>query len=106
MAKKSKKSAAPVPVEAVKVDKTTAVPAAQPASAAKPTVKVEPAKAAPTKSAAATAPAVVSPVAPAPVAKPTAELISARAHQIWIDEGRPAGKSLDHWIRAERELGA
>jgi len=39
-----------------------------------------------------------------PVRKPTAEQVSARAHQIWIDAGKPQGLSLDHWLRAEREL--
>lgn len=35
---------------------------------------------------------------------PTPEEIGARAHQIWVDEGRPEGKSVEHWLRAEREL--
>jgi Protein of unknown function (DUF2934) len=27
-----------------------------------------------------------------------------RAHQIWIEEGRPDGRALDHWLRARWEL--
>jgi hypothetical protein len=27
-----------------------------------------------------------------------------RAHQIWVDEGRPEGRALDHWLRAKWEL--
>jgi hypothetical protein len=28
-----------------------------------------------------------------------------RAYQIWIDEEKPVGRALDHWLRAKRELG-
>lgn len=63
------------------------------------------------KSAKKAAPAAAAAPAPAaapakPKQKPTREQIGARAHQIWIEEGRPEGRSLDHWFRAERELGA
>lgn len=32
------------------------------------------------------------------------DLIRARAHQIWEDEGRPEGQEADHWNRASAEL--
>lgn len=32
--------------------------------------------------------------------------IAKRAYRIWEGEGRPAGKDLDHWLRAEAELHA
>jgi hypothetical protein len=56
--------------------------------------------------------------APAPAAKPvvkvatkpsqkrapTQEEISSRAYEIYLSEGCPEGSSLEHWLRAEREL--
>ena len=27
-----------------------------------------------------------------------------RAHQIWIEEGKPDGRAVDHWLRARWEL--
>jgi hypothetical protein len=27
-----------------------------------------------------------------------------RAHEIWVEEGRPDGRALDHWLRARWEL--
>ena len=27
-----------------------------------------------------------------------------RAYRIWIDEGQPDGRYLDHWLRAEKEV--
>lgn len=27
-----------------------------------------------------------------------------RAYRIWVDEGQPEGKYLDHWLRAKREI--
>jgi hypothetical protein len=30
--------------------------------------------------------------------------ISNRAHQIWIQAGRPEGRDLENWLQAEREL--
>ncbi len=30
--------------------------------------------------------------------------IRERAHGIWESEGRPAGRALDHWFMAAREL--
>lgn len=35
---------------------------------------------------------------------PSQDSISARARRIWEQAGRPEGKDLDHWLRAEREL--
>ncbi len=32
------------------------------------------------------------------------EKISQRAHQIWEHAGQPAGREIDHWLQAEREL--
>jgi hypothetical protein len=34
----------------------------------------------------------------------TRDDISARAHQIWIDEGCPEGRAIAHWNQAEQEL--
>jgi hypothetical protein len=58
--------------------------------------------------------------APAPAAKPvvkvaakpstkrvpTQEEISTRAYEIYVAEGCPEGSSVEHWLRAERELGS
>jgi Protein of unknown function (DUF2934) len=30
--------------------------------------------------------------------------IRARAYQIWVDEGSPHGRDVDHWLRAKWEL--
>jgi len=30
--------------------------------------------------------------------------IRERAYRLWLDEGQPEGKSLDHWLRAKREV--
>jgi DUF2934 family protein len=32
--------------------------------------------------------------------------IRERSYQIWEQEGRPAGRHLEHWLRAEQELVA
>ena len=32
------------------------------------------------------------------------EAIGARAYEIWIEEGKPEGRAVDHWVQAEREL--
>ncbi|WP_158816836.1 DUF2934 domain-containing protein [Methylocapsa sp. S129] len=34
------------------------------------------------------------------------EKIKARAYAIWEEEGRPEGGHLEHWRRAELEVGA
>lgn len=33
------------------------------------------------------------------------EEIAARAYRIWEQEGRPPGKEVEHWLRAEGEIG-
>ncbi len=30
--------------------------------------------------------------------------IRQRAYEIWVEEGRPDGRALDHWLRARWEL--
>ena len=32
------------------------------------------------------------------------QLIRERAHQIWIERGRPEGRDVEFWLAAEREL--
>lgn len=32
------------------------------------------------------------------------EQIAARAYEIWVASGRPAGRDQEHWFQAEREL--
>ena len=32
--------------------------------------------------------------------------IEARAHAIWEEEGKPFGKHLEHWLRAQRLVAA
>lgn len=36
----------------------------------------------------------------------TRERIAERAYQIWLENGCPSGHDRDHWLQAERELGA
>jgi hypothetical protein len=36
--------------------------------------------------------------------EPDEETIRARAHAIWLSEGMPEGREVDHWMRARREL--
>jgi hypothetical protein len=36
--------------------------------------------------------------------KAPASEIAERAYRIWEREGRPDGRDLDHWLRAEREV--
>ena len=36
--------------------------------------------------------------------KPQEERIRDRAYRIWLDEGQPEGKYLEHWLRAKREV--
>jgi hypothetical protein len=53
------------------------------------------------------APAAKPPVKPAArqgKREPTQEEIGVRAFEIYVSEGCPDGNSLDHWLRAEREL--
>ena len=35
---------------------------------------------------------------------PTEEAVRERAHEIWLAEGMPEGREVDHWMRARREL--
>ena len=37
-------------------------------------------------------------------AEPDEHRIRERAHEIWIEEGRPEGRATDHWLRARWEL--
>lgn len=34
------------------------------------------------------------------------EAVRRRSHEIWLKEGQPEGKALQHWLRAEAELEA
>jgi len=43
------------------------------------------------------------PSAPGP--EPDEHRIRQRAYQIWVEEGKPDGRALDHWMRARWELG-
>jgi hypothetical protein len=36
--------------------------------------------------------------------QPDEHRIRERAHSIWIEEGRPQGRDLEHWERARHEL--
>ena len=46
--------------------------------------------------------------APAPCGEvksvPTEAEVRERAHEIWVAEGMPEGREVDHWMRARREL--
>jgi len=33
------------------------------------------------------------------------EAVRARAYALWETEGHPAGKAVEHWLRAEAEIG-
>jgi hypothetical protein len=55
----------------------------------------------------------VTPLAPAPPAPaaspesyggPTYAEVARRAYEIYEREGRPAGREIEHWLRAEQEL--
>ena len=32
------------------------------------------------------------------------ELIRLRAYEIWVREGQPEGRELEHWLQARREI--
>jgi Protein of unknown function (DUF2934) len=32
------------------------------------------------------------------------EKVRERAHRIWVDEGRPHGRDVEHWLRAKWEV--
>ena len=36
--------------------------------------------------------------------EPDEQAIRERAHAIWVSEGMPEGREVDHWMRARREL--
>ena len=36
--------------------------------------------------------------------EPDEKAIRDRAHAIWLSEGMPEGREVDHWMRARREL--
>jgi hypothetical protein len=36
--------------------------------------------------------------------RPSAEIVSRRAYEIWEQQGRPEGNDLQHWLQAEQEL--
>ena len=36
--------------------------------------------------------------------EPGEHRIRERAHEIWINEGRPEGRAMEHWLRAKWEL--
>lgn len=40
----------------------------------------------------------------AEVRAPTEADVRKRAHDIWLAEGMPEGREVDHWMRARREL--
>ena len=47
----------------------------------------------------------MGPETPVPAPRPaTQEQIAALAHAIWMDRGCPAGRDLDNWLEAERQL--
>jgi Protein of unknown function (DUF2934) len=48
--------------------------------------------------------AVKKPLAESRRKEPDEHKIRARAHAIWIEEGKPEGRRLEHWERARREL--
>ncbi|GGE09098.1 hypothetical protein GCM10011390_30240 [Aureimonas endophytica] len=33
-------------------------------------------------------------------------MIRSRAHQLWLHEGQPEGRALEHWLTAQREHAA
>ena len=35
---------------------------------------------------------------------PTEDEVRERAHAIWLADGMPEGREVDHWMRARREL--
>jgi hypothetical protein len=37
---------------------------------------------------------------------PLHQAIAERAAELWEAEGRPEGRALDHWLKAEREVRA
>jgi hypothetical protein len=46
------------------------------------------------------------PYTSSPTDEPTSEEIAAAAHAIWEQEGRPDGRELEHWLKAEAVMRA
>jgi hypothetical protein len=40
------------------------------------------------------------------ISRPDRSLVAQRAYEIWQREGCPEGRDMEHWLRAESELGA
>jgi len=36
--------------------------------------------------------------------RPTYDAIAKRAYELYVDEGRPDGRDVEFWLKAEREL--
>jgi hypothetical protein len=36
--------------------------------------------------------------------EPTREQIAAAGYSIWEEEGRPEGRDVEHWLKAERKV--
>lgn len=36
----------------------------------------------------------------------SASAVEARAYEIWLEEGMPEGRAMDHWLQAEREVSS
>jgi len=36
----------------------------------------------------------------------TSEQIAQRAYDLWLEQGQPIGRDLEHWLEAERQLRA
>ena len=77
-------STPPKRVTRPRATKPTAVPAAPTASAAMQPAALQPA---------ALQPAVF-----------TEDTIALRAYHLWLAEGRPDGRAVEHWMRAQSEL--
>jgi hypothetical protein len=41
---------------------------------------------------------------PSLMAEPTREEVAAAAHSIWEQEGRPEGRAVEHWLKAEIQV--
>lgn len=41
---------------------------------------------------------------PLSVSESIHQLTAKRAYEIWENEGRPDGRHLDHWLKAEKEF--
>ena len=57
-----------------------------------------------TASARQTEPTVVAAISSGEGQSTKEQAIGERAYAIWEGEGRPDGKDLDHWLRAETEI--